>query len=1254
TSVFPGYKKRIYLSICFIRRSDMGKFRGRKGTTPPLSAQIFSAFVFAGAIALASATDFSGQPNNGVSTVPDLSNPAATSSFPQVHARWKRSLTGDLLDTADQLGIGGSYLRKFKALLEGTPPTVREAFLEGDFSNVTESDIRGMNVSVLEYVPPKLFDKMTKSTAGMALLTPIIEKFLDFNRPNALGRLMSVAGDKLDANTLLSKVKEHGGDSDQKNEAASVLLYNALNKLGDSNQITTTNLRGLLNDNLLQLVPEEQLMKVKDKGAAKFLLNRYYAKASGTEHDDVDDKALIYQLANAAYGKAEGWTTETISELSKTPQILSQLPSAALKNLSPDVVSQSISNLRNIKFENPLQGKSIAEAFLEKSGFKKDEEGQMSSGGDSSQNLGQVISSLGNLAAFVNPSMTDSPSILGTIINSCDQLNLPAPFEAVKNFIKSKSGGKKLENMEVGDIKDIGISVLKNGPPELMNTAMSTGALSTDDLKDIGNVRSDSGGIFNSFMKGLISQVAAYAVRQFTKTGGGVDFSNLPGAFMGALGLRGLNNVNNRELDDLAEQLKKNPDSLDDAQKALLLKKFKDAGLLDDVKKLPPEIRALLPRKQEYDLPDGILDGLPSDSELRLAHGNGKKITAALLAQDSSLVGTLTPKQVNEIDISEIPAVLAAVRKSKDGPQPQALKALSQRFKEYIQLKSEDYETPDKKLLKHITAAEVSKLPATVLAYFVDPRQTGKLPADVRKEILIALGELSTKDHASIPAKTREEIILQGLRAIDEKLDGEKKLGVPELAAIGGGVVDLPPDKIDKLTPVALEQALEIVQGTADDDDDGLKLRPCLNPQQKKAWRDKIEKTYGPLTTWDPATVTSLCCSLALFEDDDLHSIPKDTILSCRCPSDEEPPSHLKEMKKSLYASCKHDVGVDQQAHKFAMEKVKTEADFDLSDLESQIIRRRKRESDDAPLNCYAVRIIGSTKPFDKERLESIEDKDIHNCLYELGKDPLSTDVAKSLWEKLLRNKDGLENLAPTDYMFAGHILSGIRQEDVPKLDLSDPDVVSAFGEPLGLSKSMLEKLAHHLEDKQGKTLDEFSSSDLISAKNILCGYSHEKLIQIKSEAFLEALPVLKGSIDKSCELNRLNALAGISVRPDVLGDTRNWTSADVRGVGVLINGIQDITRIPPEAFLGVTSSIAESFTDNILTNLSPEQTGYLPRFSAQSLTEEQISLLSADAHHALDLQGPLVTDAATMNVNRSAVTCYSLAFIAILASRFL
>ena len=44
---------------------------------------------------------------------------------------------------------------------------------------------------------------------------------------------------------------------------------------------------------------------------------------------------------------------------------------------------------------------------------------------------------------------------------------------------------------------------------------------------------------------------------------------------MGALGIKGVNNMSNRDLEDAIIQLRNNPDSMDDAQKAALLKKVR-------------------------------------------------------------------------------------------------------------------------------------------------------------------------------------------------------------------------------------------------------------------------------------------------------------------------------------------------------------------------------------------------------------------------------------------------------------------------------------------------------------------------------------------------------------------------------------------------------------------------------------------------------------------------------------------------------
>lgn len=44
-------------------------------------------------------------------------------------------------------------LRKFRALVEGTPPKMKDALLAQDFSNVTADDMRRLNITVIEYLP---------------------------------------------------------------------------------------------------------------------------------------------------------------------------------------------------------------------------------------------------------------------------------------------------------------------------------------------------------------------------------------------------------------------------------------------------------------------------------------------------------------------------------------------------------------------------------------------------------------------------------------------------------------------------------------------------------------------------------------------------------------------------------------------------------------------------------------------------------------------------------------------------------------------------------------------------------------------------------------------------------------------------------------------------------------------------------------------------------------------------------------------
>jgi len=213
-------------------------------------------------------------------------------------------------------------------------------------------------------------------------------------------------------------------------------------------------------------------------------------------------------------------------------------------------------------------------------------------------------------------------------------------------------------------------------------------------------------------------------------------------------------------------------------------------------------------------------------------------------------------------------------------------------------------------------------------------------------------------------------------------------------------------------------------------------------------------------SSWDSATVSTLCCSLALLSEDDMLSIQPDALATCRCPSDAKPPSHLAEQKLALDAACKFELdGVaDDTSKKF--NKIKADIGFDLEDLESQIVASRRKRSYGEALNCFKVRITGTALPYTIEQLESIPAENMDDCVYELGLDQLPNEHSRVLWKKFVEAKRGVRNLSGENVRYAGHILSGVNLSDLDDLNMADSDIVSAFGKPLGLSKNVVSEFA--------------------------------------------------------------------------------------------------------------------------------------------------------------------------------------------------
>lgn len=182
--------------------------------------------------------------------------------------------------------LTAGYLRKLRKLIKQAkdlPQPIKDAISSGDFSNVTADDVRSVNVTVLEYIPVSACSKISSqlchfpccefqpkamSKMNSTVLEQIISMFLNFNRPNALGRLVEVAGSKLSPAALLDRINQQRSQQvatqqtkTNPNEAAKVLLYSAMSRLGETGGITRRRIDELKRFDLLKYVSAQIIIQ---------------------------------------------------------------------------------------------------------------------------------------------------------------------------------------------------------------------------------------------------------------------------------------------------------------------------------------------------------------------------------------------------------------------------------------------------------------------------------------------------------------------------------------------------------------------------------------------------------------------------------------------------------------------------------------------------------------------------------------------------------------------------------------------------------------------------------------------------------------------------------------------------------------------------------------------------------------------------------------------------------------------------------
>ncbi|XP_014245550.1 uncharacterized protein LOC106664385 isoform X2 [Cimex lectularius] len=271
-------------------------------------------------------------------------------------------------------------------------------------------------------------------------------------------------------------------------------------------------------------------------------------------------------------------------------------------------------------------------------------------------------------------------------------------------------------------------------------------------------------------------------------------------------------------------------------------------------------------------------------------------------------------------------------------------------------------------------------------------------------------------------------------------------------------------------------------------------------------------------------------------------------------------------------------------------------------------------------LSCAEIQEKGSGSAFTIDELKTLsklEADDLKSCIVLLGKERLSTEQSSVIWMSLL-DIFGSAGEIPEEYIRQlGWVINGIPAEHFMNISLSDVDTIASLGKCKELSSAQLSGLRDGVvEQWKGKDIDDFTSFDLITLKQIICSFNSSLLQMIHPISYKDAAVEL--ATLKNCPLDVLQVLASLATSPDSFGSAAKWTSVQLANVGCVIVGLPSINVLPNEAMEGLTPQIIDCLPPVTLQSMSDGQISRFSPAAASALSSSQISALSDSQKYAL------------------------------------
>lgn len=204
-------------------------------------------------------------------------------------------------------------------------------------------------------------------------------------------------------------------------------------------------------------------------------------------------------------------------------------------------------------------------------------------------------------------------------------------------------------------------------------------------------------------------------------------------------------------------------------------------------------------------------------------------------------------------------------------------------------------------------------------------------------------------------------------------------------------------------------------------------------------------------------------------------------------------------------------------------------------------------------LTCDEILEFPQDKKLTKEDLESMQPKDIVQCLVHLGREQLPRPEAEFIWKSIIKFHEGIINVPDKVLSVLHWITIAITPEEYANLTLNNIDVVQNFGLNYNLNEAQLSAIANRVrEDFAGKEPEDYTYYDLTAIRQILCAYNKSEIERIPPSSYREAA-LLIGKLEK-CGPEAMSGFATLAVQKRAFGPLRNWTEDTVKIIGKVAN----------------------------------------------------------------------------------------------------